>query len=158
MNLCTHCGQGAISADANGPICPDCIAEGYAVDAAPQEASAPKPDLLTQTKHTPGPWTAHNMVHAEGRPMTPDEIGEYVANSVRMSPETRFLFISAEQDGGDVDVCHVGNGPKGPFNARLIAAAPELLEALKIAVSCASPGDFWVHDARIAIAKAEGRS
>lgn len=118
---------------------------------------------MTQPKHTPGPWTAHNMVHAEGRPMTPDEIGEYVANSVRMSPETRFLFISAEQDGGDVDVCHVGNGPNGPFNARLIAAAPELLEALKMWRERISSPDgvdlqTMLHLTDEAISKAEGRS
>lgn len=89
------------------------------------------------SKHTKGPWTAHNMVHEEGRPMTPYEIGEYVANSVRMSPETRFLFISGQNDGVDVDVCHVGNGPKGPWNAKLIAAAPELLETLEAWVDLA---------------------
>jgi hypothetical protein len=28
-------------------------------------------------------------------------------------------------------VCHVGNGPTSPTNAKLIAAAPDLLDALK---------------------------
>lgn len=87
-------------------------------------------------KHTPGPWTAFNMVHAErGDAMTPDEIGEYVANSVRKTIEDggatdRFLFVTAQADEGP-DICHVGNGPAGPANARLIASAPALLEALK---------------------------
>ena len=27
---CRHCGQAAIARDAKGPICPDCVEEGYA--------------------------------------------------------------------------------------------------------------------------------
>ena len=88
------------------------------------------------TKHTPGPWVAANMVHAErGGAMTLDEIGLYVANSVRKtidhggSPE-QFLFITGTEDGGP-DICLVGNGPRGPENARLIAAAPEMRDAIK---------------------------
>ena len=69
---------------------------------------------------TQGEWTALNMVHEDGRPMTPQELGEYVKNAVQMSDEERFLFVSGNQDGKDVDICHVGNGPKGPANARLI--------------------------------------
>jgi hypothetical protein len=90
---------------------------------------------MKPSTHTPGPWIACNMVHAErGDAMTPEEIGEYVKNSVTRSisdggASDRFLFISTE--GDDVpDICHVGNGPTGPANARLIAAAPDLLEAL----------------------------
>lgn len=82
---------------------------------------------MTETTFTPGPWRASNMVHEEGRPMTPEELGEYVCNSVKVNPETRFLFISGDNGDGEVDVCHVGNGPRGPANANLIAAAPELL-------------------------------
>ena len=103
--------------------------------------------------------------------MTPDEIGEYVANSVRMSPETRFLFISGQNDGVDVDVCHVGNGPKGPWNAKLIAAAPELLEALenvagfidtpimrrKLGIDQQNPPE-WIESVRSAIRKAKGET
>jgi hypothetical protein len=86
---------------------------------------------MTQAKHTPGPWFAHNMVHEGGRPMTPKEIGEYVCNSVKMGAADRFLFISGKHDdGGDADICHVGNGPRGPYNARLISAAPDLLAKL----------------------------
>ncbi|MAY32823.1 MAG: hypothetical protein CMM86_09485 [Rhodovulum sp.] len=77
---------------------------------------------------TRGPWGAHNMVHADrGNQMTPEEIGEYVANSVRIGDPNRFLFVSGKhEDGGDCDVCHTGNGPKGPANTRRIARVPDM--------------------------------
>jgi hypothetical protein len=78
------------------------------------------------------PWTAQNMVAPDGGPMSAHEIGIYVANNVRFTREQggydHFLFVS---DGAGKDVCLVGNGPRGPENARLIASAPELLEALE---------------------------
>lgn len=82
--------------------------------------------LLEQV--TPGEWIGHNMVHADGeRQMTAEEIGEYVCNSVKMGDSTRFLFVSGKHaDGGDCDICHTGNGPRGPANTALIAMAPEL--------------------------------
>ena len=78
---------------------------------------------------TPGPWSGHNMVHEDGgRQMTPEEIGEYVCNAVKMGDLTRFLFISGKHDdGGDCDVCHTGNGPRGPANTHFIAAARQLV-------------------------------
>jgi hypothetical protein len=85
---------------------------------------------MTDIKHTPGPWQACNMVHEDGRPMTPEELGEYVCNAVKKSNETRFLFVSGNDGDGNVDVCHVGNGPNGPANVHLIAAAPDMYEAL----------------------------
>lgn len=82
--------------------------------------------LLEQV--TPGEWIGNNMVHADGeRPMTAEEIGEYVCNSVKMGDSTRFLFVSGKHtDGVDCDICHTGNGPRGPANTALIAMAPEL--------------------------------
>lgn len=76
---------------------------------------------------------AANMIHSEhGGQMTPEEIGEYVAGCVRKSREEggfdHFLFVTTAASDGP-DVCHVGNGPRGPFNACLIAAAPDLIEA-----------------------------
>jgi hypothetical protein len=74
---------------------------------------------------TQGEWYSANMVHAErGDQMTPDEIGEYVANNVRKSKADggfdHFLFITTPGDDSP-DICHVGNGPSGPANARKIA-------------------------------------
>ena len=87
---------------------------------------------------TPGPWTAFNMIHADrGDAMTPEEIGEYVCNSVRKGDLDRFLFVSGKHDdGGTVDICLTGNGPRGPWNTALIAAVPalaaEVLEAREV--------------------------
>jgi hypothetical protein len=77
---------------------------------------------------TPGPWTGHKMIHQDhGGPMTPEEIGEYVCNSVKLGDPSRFLFVSGKHaDGRSCDVCHTGNGPRGPYNTALIAAAPDL--------------------------------
>lgn len=56
--------------------------------------------------HTPGPWTAH-----------PDE-------GINGGP-----WIEAAKAHTRVHIAHVSNGNEA--NARLIAAAPEMLEALK---------------------------
>ena len=77
---------------------------------------------------TPGEWIACQMSHFErGGDLTPDELGEYVANAVRKSQATsgssRFLFVSVMKTDGPADVCHVGNGPTSPANAAFIAAA-----------------------------------
>lgn len=93
--------------------------------------------------HTPGPWVAYRLVHEDtNEPMTPDQIGEYVRNSVIKSAKESgshdFLFISAEKPDGPADVCHVGNGPTSPANAAFIVRAcnvhDELLAALRKAV------------------------
>lgn len=88
---------------------------------------------------TPGPWSGHNMIHADrGTQMTPDEIGLYVAHSVRIGDPSRFLFVSGKHaDGGDCDVCHTGNGPRGPANTRRIARVPDMEAALLSAAELA---------------------
>jgi hypothetical protein len=77
---------------------------------------------------TPGEWQACRMVmEGEDRPLTAEEIGEYVMNSVRKSATESgtedFLFIYVEKPNGPADVCHVGNGPTSPENADFIAHA-----------------------------------
>lgn len=95
---------------------------------------------------TPGPWSGHNMVHADrGDQMTPEEVGEYVANSVRMGESSRFLFVSGKhEDGGCCDVCHTGNGPRGPANTRRIARVPDMEAALLAAVELADASDEYM--------------
>ena len=100
---------------------------------------------MSETRFTPGPWKPYVMTHAErGDLMTPEELGEYVKNNVIKSAEasgtTEFVFVSADKPDGPADVCHVGNGPTRSANARLIAAAPDLLAALKVAAR-------WLRDA-----------
>jgi hypothetical protein len=86
-------------------------------------------------QHTPGPWKPYVMTHADrGDLLTPEELGEYVKNSVIKSAQesgsAEFVFISADKPDGPADVCHVGNGPTRKANAYLIAAAPDLYLAL----------------------------
>ena len=93
-------------------------------------------------KHTPGPWEIF-------------WIGSPAGLSARIHSKEM------------IDVCHIskewmGNGD----NAKLIAAAPDLLEALKLlyrrAQEAGIGNDFWPSDAfeaaEKAIARAEGRA
>jgi len=128
-------------------------------------------------KGTQGEWEEFNMTHVEGRPMTSEELEEYVTNSVKMSGEVRFLFISGRAgDGREVDVCHVGNGPNGPYNAQRIANVPAMerliaeqaaritelegaLERVVTAKGLTDPVDegyYVIQQARAALAKKEG--
>ncbi len=100
---------------------------------------------MSETKHTPGPWRAlclskYTRVMRDRQPM-PDETGS-------------------------VQICHIagpGDNDLRPFNedrweadARLIAAAPELLEALQAVVRIADRKTVEFDKARAAIAKATG--
>ena len=74
---------------------------------------------------TPSPWTAYRMTHADtGEPLTPEEVGEYVVNSIHKSAElsgtTDFLFVGTGTAKDGVDICHIGNGPNGPNGASTI--------------------------------------
>lgn len=92
-----------------------------------------KPSL--NPHHTPGPWK-----------VVKDDEGGLV---IRQQPEDGYYIC--ELNG------HAGNDPFGENNARLIAAAPDLLEALRQAVFAipTTHGAFEV--VRQAIAKAEGK-
>ena len=102
--------------------------------------------MNTQSKHTPGPWRTIASTNKTMRTVVgPDFPGQgYIAN----------VNLCRTNNAQDVD---------GEANARLIAAAPELLEALK-AVQKWSWSQHWtirecnemkVIDA--ALAQAEGR-
>ena len=101
--------------------------------------------MSEQIKYTPGPWTVSTYKHNEQRP----SIISQDANSV--------WFLCRMDDG-----C-----PNVHENARLIAAAPELLEALKHSVRFvraftstvnSAMDDKWatLEQCEAAIAKAEG--
>lgn len=90
------------------------------------------------TKHTPGPW-AFDDDRVITSPHTHNDLDDDVC----------------EVYGGNDDIAEVRRA-----NARLIAAAPELLEALKelmVAADRVSAEPVtWLGKARAAIAKAEG--
>jgi hypothetical protein len=91
---------------------------------------------MNETKHTPGPWEARRRSLIIGAVY---EVWAYIPESI--------------------PITEVSNGA----NARLIAAAPELLEALKdLLFFCEEmdPKAAWLepwNKAKAAIAKAEGR-
>jgi hypothetical protein len=87
-------------------------------------------------KHTPGPWEA--VIPSWGLPKIVDAGGREIAHHI----------ANIERDGRTVNL-----------NARLIAAAPEMLAALEWAVDTADAEQYeagWYADARMAIAKAKG--
>ena len=71
-------------------------------------------------KHTPGPWLIE--------PQWSERCGGSVA------------VVNREVSGWDWDVCSVHSSEA---NARLIAAAPDLLEAAQLALQIA---ESWIHD------------
>lgn len=65
-----------------------------------------------------------------------DSIGSYIQACVEASGGDDFYFISAPHaDGGEADIAHIGNGPKGKVHARLITIflnhGPALVAALE---------------------------
>jgi hypothetical protein len=92
-------------------------------------------------KHTPGPWDVTAVDHSSG--------GSGAAPSTLF----RVAFPSQKDFTGHVaDKCHGDSYA----NARLIAAAPELLEALKLAAAQLSHYEKVAPIIIGAIAKAEG--
>lgn len=89
---------------------------------------------MSTNSHTPGPWTIHDQVDSEGFTIIKGQ-------GLRLAKVT-----NSEPDWAEA-------------NAHLIAAAPELLEALEAAAVSLSSVGLWEESqhARAAIAKAEGR-
>ncbi len=128
---------------------------------------------MAETKHTPGPWKAgywgglcQMPEHKDGHPggaeckyepvFYPMEVGEY---------HTWFTGIASEQPGVDVVWTEYDELKIRPADAALIAAAPEMLEALEQirtltaymnASGCGSTLAKLEHLADAAIRKAKG--
>ena len=96
---------------------------------------------MGERAHTPGPWL-----------LELDNFGDY---TVHRQNET--LAIAAVVNG---EMRRMGNlSGQHEANARLIAAAPDMFEALKhILAGALSLPRFAEEEARAALAKAEGRS
>jgi hypothetical protein len=127
--------------------------------------------------HTPGPWTWGRLVDDTGEPLRGEPLEAYVLGTIERSGGADFFAVLCEKPDGPADVCHTGNGPTSAENARLIAAAPDLLEAARVMLEapnddsdcCTVCGEDAAHDSlphepgcpipmfRAAIAKAEGR-
>ena len=96
------------------------------------------------SKHTPGPWCANRFsIMAKGSTDTySGTVWGCIARVEELyawDSEGRGWSTSGDRDA----------------NAHLIAAAPELLEALEIALDCAGDA-WWAEKAEAAIAKAKG--
>ena len=113
---------------------------------------------MTQTQHTPGPWEAE--IYPDGKYFPSVVIGyrpglRYFDGSGddKSMRRQREIVINVGPPGSDLasnsmEVCN--------SNARLIAAAPELLEAAECAVAeCGLNGSLEALDAAIAKAKEE---
>lgn len=96
---------------------------------------------MTDAKHTPRPWRI-------------GPLQEIIAAIPKNDPEGGFAIAEVYGDFG-IDP---SRDPEAHANARLIAAAPDLLAACKEVLRCACLPDSWAEPVRAAIAKAEGHS
>ena len=101
------------------------------------------------SKHTPGPWT---IDYCDG-----DQHYPYIKAGQHVSGGYRVSYIIADKIGGREPA---GDRSEVAANARLLAAAPDLLEALQLLmrkVECGTALHCEICDqARAAIAKARG--
>jgi hypothetical protein len=114
-----------------------------------------------KTEHTPGPWEVDSAADVE-------HMAACLAKD--SGTDREWVAVDSGEQGGHVAYCH-------PLNAALIAAAPELLDALRAILldgEYNNEGDFVIRradddetdtseppclrDAGAAIAKAEGRA
>lgn len=92
------------------------------------------------TQHTPGPWTTDEDDHDAPYQDIKIKAGNHRTVCTVWIDDAPVRDFNAEQQA----------------NARLIAAAPELLEALQVIAAGNTDTDVMVDIARAAIAKAEG--
>ena len=103
--------------------------------------------------HTPGPWEVETVKTSIG---ICHKIGRFPSNGI-----SEITHACIYVDGGRIGEIFNDVEKELFSNARLIAAAPDLLEALKSAIKTAEferhPHRGWQDEARAAIAKAEGK-
>lgn len=126
------------------------------------------------SNHTKGRWIYSYFCKSDGTPIvTVEDVAETIAGSARHSDRAELFGVTLDdadqhEDGRSTVVCYTGNGPNAHNNARLIAAAPDLLAALDELMSAVADDDEGVRStmrigkalqaARAAIDKAESRS
>lgn len=93
------------------------------------------------TNRTPGPW-----------------IAKIEDGKVFLSDSDRDLPVADVFDSDGRSIGYGGDDDEIMENTLLIAAAPDLLDALKEIIAFATPLPYWlIAQAQAAIAKAEGR-
>ena len=120
---------------------------GQAQDGNRETAASNVSGCLSGVKHTPGPWGMETVQTSVG-----------ICHKVGPFPSTGYLksnhaciYVDGRASGGD------SNADELLANARLIAAAPDLLEALRPFANYACEGPCHCNNccARDAIARAE---
>ncbi len=102
------------------------------------------------SKHTPGPWSVGEVSHKKQRVDIDSLHGDQTVGHQTWRGLARAYGCEDMPAEGTAAML---------ANARLIAAAPELLEALKVLVENGGIGpEQMFHDARAAIAKATGEN
>lgn len=113
-----------------------------------------------ETKHTPGPWNLH-PAYVDEQPLQCVSVGvELTFQHIPVAQGEKFIAVAHYQTPAP-GFPHVADLEEAKANARLIAAAPELLEALNDLVESAEVGTAailnpLVEKARAAVAKATG--
>ena len=100
------------------------------------------------SKHTPGPWRENSFAGSDGTP--------YLACAVWSGDSKKFICATDNYD----DWSKLCDEETQHENCRLIAAAPDLLEALKhiASLSYSTPAETIIDGARKALAKLERRN
>jgi hypothetical protein len=109
-------------------------------------------------QHTPGPWSLHPYGAGESLVVGDDTSKPWISWKYSVGLGSKIITeVSACSDGGQ-GYPRPDNKPECEANARLIAAAPELLEMLEVIISdIGYSGYWWGQDAVNLIAKALGK-
>jgi len=107
-----------------------------------------------KTKHTPGPWTI--QPDPKFKHLHPYHDFRHITNGAEFDSFSERYGWGFNRDDG-VIICDLRDSPNQKANARLIASAPELLEALREIIRCNYRVTMELDlDAREAIRKATG--
>lgn len=86
---------------------------------------------MTDTGSTPGPWELSTFTRPDGNPIKTVEDVAHTVSASAMWPGGVAELWGVTIPGTTAVIAYTGNGPTREANARLIAAAPDLLAACK---------------------------